>query len=640
MPLAAMSELQAEMLGQPWPATLRQWVLAKAWVMAEHPGWYWAAGSVAFGLLVACGLLIAAQGDRGGDDVRARPGGDGGGPARTPPNAAPPWRTWSVSEWFLLLATAATVLLWRWPSLGLGHQNIDEDVLMFGMGRLNLDPVYWRSMTGSTSGPLNFYVPLLIHRVLGLPPDYASVRLVATGLILVELGLFYFAARCLCGPRSAAVAIVPLALFHATATTSDYVHHSSELVSIALLSGALLIMARLWHASRVEACYGRFLLAGMVLGLLPYAKLQSAPMGVYLALCAAAMAVWRGRPGARRGLLRLVCLGSGGIAATGIVLLYVWSFGLKEEFWGCYVVSNLSFSRRIFPARGYSVLDDILWLDENRLLIKALVGGFLVSAPVCALRFWHLAREQWALAVGTCGFVGVALFCALKPGTNWPHYFQYLHLPLCLLLAVVLGNAMALGSTWSLRGVPARRCVAAIPALTLLFLAAAAVRHRAREPRSPLDMAREAPGVLGDRASREVVRRAMPGDTLAVWGYMTQLYTFTGLTSAVRDSPTHYAMLREFPLHDYFRRLYSTDLQRHRPTFLCDSVCPLAVQFRDRARYGIETYPGLADIVRAEYEPFTESEGIRVLKRNLPAANRLTHSARQTEKAELTGPPP
>src|SRR4051812_48242905 len=63
----------------------------------------------------------------------------------------------------------ATLTAWRWPFwLNASPYNPDESQFVAGAITLTKDPVFWRSVDGTTSGPLNFYVLLPLHW-LGLP---------------------------------------------------------------------------------------------------------------------------------------------------------------------------------------------------------------------------------------------------------------------------------------------------------------------------------------------------------------------------------------------------------------------------------------------------------------------------------------
>ncbi len=121
--------------------------------------------------------------------------------------------------------------------------------------------------TGVTSGPLDFYALLPLH-ALGLPLDYFGARLTTLLLIWASLLGLYRLLRTVTVPPVAQLAVLPAAVFFAAATAPDFIHYSSEITPVALLSLALALVAN------------RPLAAAFVAGCLPWAKLQAAPLFV------------------------------------------------------------------------------------------------------------------------------------------------------------------------------------------------------------------------------------------------------------------------------------------------------------------------------------------------------------------------
>ena len=144
------------------------------------------------------------------------------------------------------------------------------------------DPIIWRSTDMQTSGPLNALAiswPVLF----GLTPSLLTSRL--TGLVLQSLTILGMASLIRRGealsPGTAAVLTTATAL--TLAVNPDFVHYSSELVSLALIVLFCVVYVRL----PTEAPAGpRLALCGLIATCLPFAKLQSAPFFLlFHALC-------------------------------------------------------------------------------------------------------------------------------------------------------------------------------------------------------------------------------------------------------------------------------------------------------------------------------------------------------------------
>ena len=105
-----------------------------------HPGSYWV---IALGptLLLFVQIYSAVRQESAG---------------RAGPRHATAWHDAAVLFLFLFA--------WRWPFLLVASEfNPDESQLIAGTITLAHDPVFWRSVDGTTSGPLNFYVLLPVH---------------------------------------------------------------------------------------------------------------------------------------------------------------------------------------------------------------------------------------------------------------------------------------------------------------------------------------------------------------------------------------------------------------------------------------------------------------------------------------------
>lgn len=227
-----------------------------------HPGSYWALAAAATLLLVS---RLAAL-------IRHEAGGP----------AAP-----SRTDWRDALVLLLFLLAWRWPFLLIANEyNPDESQLIAGALTLAHDPVFWRSVDGGSSGPLNYYLLVPWHWV-GAPLDYFTARV--TGLLLIW-GALFINLRSLAGAFGRTVAwlgILPTAAFFATVGHPELTNLSTEhlplfliAVTIGLLTGrATPDRFRLW-----AACF--------VAGALPWSKLQSTPIGLAL-LGWAGWQIWR-----------------------------------------------------------------------------------------------------------------------------------------------------------------------------------------------------------------------------------------------------------------------------------------------------------------------------------------------------------
>ncbi len=108
-------------------------------------------------------------------------------------------------------------------------------------------------------------------------------------------------------------------------------------------------------------------------------------------------------------------------------------------------------------------------------------------------------------------------------------------------------------------------------------------------------------------------KRISRGAIVAVWGWMPEVYVYTGSRMATKDADT-YEEITPSPYRGYFRDRFMTSLRARPPLVFVDSVAPGSFHFTNRAREGFETFPALRDFVAAHYDLVDEIAGIRVFR--------------------------
>lgn len=528
-----------------------------------HPSAYWviaAAGTLALSAWIVAGIRAARAG---------------------PP---PAWR-----ERVFGLLLFLFLLAWRWPFLFCASEyNPDESQFIAGAMTLVHDPVFWRAVDGHTAGPLDFYALLPLH-ALGVPLDYFNIRL--TGLLLTWLTLFLAQRlfRTFAPPLAARLAILPAAVFFATATDPDFVHYASELVPMMLLA-----LAVYWQSGRPGA-------SAFVAGCLPWAKLQAVPLAVAL-IGWQSWHTWRESRRQGDSALRPVgrVLGAA-LAPTLLTLAALAVFGQLEHFFRRYLLQNLAYvgEGQPLPAVLRELLrraqDDgqfVLWAVSAALLLFAAGLGYVLRRQRPATLFW----------LGIILLV-TAVICIIVPARTTLHYALLLFLPALLCLGA------ALGDFWPHTALR-RGFIGLILVCTLVPLGL-----RLRQP-VPVLFGRMAEHWQRPHTALGAVLRHwhLPGARLAVWGWNSSVYVESGLPQATRDTVSMWC-IEDTPQRDYYRATYLADIMQHRPELFVDAVGRNATAYRQRSTQGHEIFPALAAYVRQHYRLVTDLEGPRVYVR-------------------------
>lgn len=508
------------------------------------------------------------------------------------------------SRWRVALVLLLLLAAWRWPLwFNPANFNPDESQIIAGAQALTHDPVFWRSVDGSTAGPLNFYV-LLWVKLAGAPVNFITARL--TGLLLIWGALLssYGILRIFQARGPARLALVPVALFLAMVTQDDFVHYSTEHLPLFLFAGSTFLLVR-------RQCTGAggswaWWAGGAGLGLLPWAKLQSIPLGAAV-VAWLGFALWRdaSRPAAeKRRRSRDLLLA--GLAPSLLFLGLIAACGVWPFFLQGYILQNFH----------YVATDNTLtylWHTTSRSLnltwhFQVCLGGPLLVAVAGSLLYRPLKlpyRALWSL-----GFILflAALVAVIAPRRPFAHYLLFLVLPLLFWSGAVIGDL------WNRLARPGARLGLVSVCLLLGGVLPLALRFSQPVPGmiDRLEESRTHPLTAAGNILRAYAR---PGDRLGIWGWMCDLNVETGLPQATRQGNS-FLCIQPSPQFDYYRQLYLADLQRNRPALFVDAVGPTADFFQDRVHEAHENFPALAAYIRANYTELIDLEYARIYVRH------------------------
>lgn len=525
-------------------------------------------------------------------------------------------------ELLFVLLVPAVLLAWRWPYLlSADEYNPDESQLIAGAITLFGDPVPWRSVDGTTSGPLNFYV-LLPIALLGLPLDYFTARLAGLLLISVALLACYYLFRSRFGLVAASLGLLPGLAFFCTVRDSNLVHYSSEHVSIFLtaLSAACLFRARQLSAQRWDQA-GCFFA-----GTLPWAKLQSVPLALALLMIALLKVVTdktlsrAAKP--RAAALRL----SFGALPSVVIVGVVSAFGQFDNFLRTYVLQNVT-----YVSQGESSPALALWragMADGQFPI--LLGTALVGV-VTALVIFGASRFATWISWGTALLVIAAAVSIVAPRRVFLHYLLLAVIPLTIVwgqaMGVLLQNAGQRRQFWF--GWIAIGIGGLVP-----------FGFRATQ---------SAPEIFGSFSSHwseprtmiaNLIRRySYPGAKLAIWGWLPTLHVQTGLPQGTRDGNTYWAITPSSQ-REYFRERFLSDMMGNKPALFVDAIGGESFLFSNRAADGHEAFPPLANYIQDNYRLIVDTGSARLyaqkdLKPEVDVDDSPSHPESPTEPSHV-----
>jgi hypothetical protein len=448
--------------------------------------------------------------------------------------------------------------------------NPDEAQMIANAMKLAVDPVPWRSLDTTSSGPLNSMV-LMWPYLFGQDVTFATARLTAVGLIS-GAWLFIYGTLSEAHPAARIGATAIMMMFLIATRAPDFLHYSSELVSTFLLCGAVFLMT-------TQRSIWSFALTGLALGCVPFAKLQAAPIACSLGVAAVA-AAWFGQSNHIRKIAAAIVAGC---APTVLIVGLMSMAGDLHELWDSYLGWAITFAgMRGFIPKPARIMDHApgFTMYAAGTLVLAFIG-----AVTCRRSIASGPRQVRSIGIGAF-FLTVSFGAVFSSGIVYVHYLLLIIAPLALLCGLVWSplkttrNRLICSSAFSI--VLIIVCVGSLlfaPRIVVIGMASATSpfeRHR---------LFSWLPVHTGD---------------LLVWGWAPEFHVYAGIPPATHDTHSWNQIFRS-PRLKYFRARLMDDMSRSPPAIIIDAASPGSFHYTSAERNGILTFPALASAVEKDF---------------------------------------
>ena len=525
-------------------------------------------------------------------------------PVATPDKAAP--QPWFESPALWAFSIAAIVIAWRWPFLSHYELNVDESQDIAAALTLLTDPRYWQSTDTMTHGPLISYVLTLPQLLGGMIPDYGSARLVGLVLMIGSLlclnGVFY----AIFARNRARLFLAPAVLMVAFITTADFLAYNGEHLPIFLCAAAAYCAVRA-RQSETRYAIGFNMLTGLILGLMPWAKIQGLPMAAIIGLLTI-LSQWKpfGNLERRESQARIGSLCLAATIPTLGTLIYVFSTGIESYFFHSYFIWIAEYSATQPLEHKQSLLHNLLWpLEFYRaeafafwLVLSTVIG----IAGLIYAKYLHRFSATPALLWSSALVFAASYFAVCRPERNYEHYLLFLQFPLCFLVAT-LWNQLFDFARSEAGGKYYRPVVATFITLNLAIPTTGALLSHARfnpligDPvvRSAYTAPWHSPKQSQERADDQNVARAIrryirQGEPVAVWGWAAKYNALASAPQATRDAITFRVKNQHGHFDPFFYAAYLEDLDRNKPAVFVDAS---GAQSLYKKRLAPEEFPEL-----------------------------------------------
>ena len=507
---------------------------------------------------------------------------------------------------FLLL------LDFRWPGLRLNFQllNPDESQMIASAIGYRHYGTLWGHISDGTVGPL-IALPLTVPPLLDLPFDYTTARFIGLFFGWSILVFLWLTLRHIHGDRFARLLILPFACFLAFTTFSDFVQYSTEPPALAYVFAAFWLLVTASTPTGKILSLLRLTLGGVILGVIPLAKPQVAPLGFVIGLWSIGRLLIVSTNSRARRYKAAACLLGGTLVSVLGFTYSLWRSGEFEFFWRTYVIGNSHYAAQ----RGYpwSAFPVVFWYfaKADAAFLVYLVSALVLLAMVIPL--WPRLRPETRQFVSLGGMLWVIAFVVIiAPGRLFFHYLQILPPFLTLFVGFIYGGLL---NEVSLSG---RRRIF----LMLFFLIVGLgpqVSLRLTEQNPYLGSWQTGAETQYAQYAKAVARRVIPfvrhRDTMTVWGWAPILHVEIGLPQATREINMTQEMLLG-PGAGYLQDLYVADLKFNRPVIFIDAAqTQIPRSFSGPPLQPHEMNPAVRDFVAASYVLVDEIAKTRIYVR-------------------------
>lgn len=469
--------------------------------------------------------------------------------------------------------------------------NVDEGQMLTQAMTLMKDPVYWRSVDGTTGGPLGSYF-LLIPALLTGNFSYMTGHLGAVLLLGMTFVFLSLALKNWFGTRVSQLISYPVLLFYAFTQLGDFVHYSSELVPVTLLSSIVYLFSTPGFLAR--GTYRTSILLGVLFLAMPFGKIQSLP------LLAACLGYYLYSVYIRNDFRPFVACVVSGLSALLVLVLVLWVNDVLDDFLFYYIHANFNYGEG--GSWGQNLLNlpaqFSVALDYTLILLPLALGAVL------AIFRWGTLKKDvffFSLALLIMGILAVS-----RTGTGYTHYLFFLVIPFILLSASLLGAVSSLSwvSSLTLTG-------ASLACLVGLMLVHYKKDHTLNYYVSTPTYNRTFP-ISPVGAAIDQYKQA--GDYLVVWGWNCQYYIETQLPQGVAENHTIRSSF-EHPLRETYRKRFMENMQRNRPAVVVDAVGKNSYWMQDPATQSYESFPELKAYLERQYVWVGTVDGVRIFVR-------------------------
>lgn len=464
--------------------------------------------------------------------------------------------------------------------------NPDEVQAAANTLRIMSDGFSWGSLDGTTVGPLNSIV-LIWPKFIGLDVTLSFVRLTACFILTCICAFTYLSAVILSERWLAILCCAPLVLFYSFTKSTEFLHYSSELLPVLILSIVNFLVLSILNKSRTFLTT-KLLLIGVLIGSVPFSKLQATPIAAIIGAYALFLIVFYQKKKRTKNITSLV------FGVLVIPAFFLIPLRLSEnflDFWNSYIVwagVYIKSPTSLLLIHHMITQDASLKYCTYFLLLLCLFSCLFVQRCIFS------TQKKATLSLYLASLLAVIFFSISKPGNLFPHYLMFFPPFLVIFVAHSLQDIFR----------TLFHKIFFVFFYIFLFLSFLWLHsydsnldkfnfsRRSHKTILKQDFSITSPNIFSWLPATN--------NYLLIWGWMPQWYLLSNRAPATRESHT-YGQIVDSKLNKYLRSRFLQDLKYSNPDYVLDAVNGSSFGFNNASKYSPSIFPEFNELLSSSY---------------------------------------
>lgn len=492
---------------------------------------------------------------------------------------------------FILLALLLFVVS-RLPVVMFNRElNPDESQMISHAITLLQDPIYWRSVDGTTIGPLDNYF-ITIPGIFGFALDYTSIRIMGMIANILSFIFLFLSLRNWLNPLTTRIVWLLPVLFLAFTQEVDFVHYSSEQVPLLLLAICIWYFSKISISSDIKG--SETFLLGLFAGMVPFAKLQVVPSAIILGISATWFSVIFFKKYKIIKPLLLLILGA--VLFPALVFIWAFFFGVFGDMVDFYLLGNVIYAN----SNDKSIIAQLLSIIAFSPDFKALLA--IISIPILVFVISIFIKSKVKVNIKVTGilFLVASIYGVTKSGNDFVHYLNLLIFPAIILAGIGLQKIKAYAVLFPI-------------ALLGWFGYNDAVGYLTKHQMNQFDSV-NARSLHESAVITALKKYSKEKDYMVVWGWQCAYYVEAQLAQGTAENHSERSIF-DHKMRRTYRDRYIKDINRTKPAIILDAVGRNSHWVQDTATQGINSFPELSLFVKENYADLGLFDGTRLYVR-------------------------